>query len=226
MILSGLFVAAAVGFLGYRLSNLALQIPRYAQYWKEQNLRPAKGDPVVYVAMGDSTAQGIGASEPEKGYVGLIAKEIERQKNRPVKIINISKSGARIQDSIRDQLPELAKHKPDYITIEIGANDMPHFDERTFRTEMNQLMLSLPSPTIISDMPYFGGGRRRDLDKNAQAASKIIHELAEQHQLKVAKLYEVTKVNDNIFNVAVDLFHPSNRGYRNWHKAFANELIL
>ena len=51
------------------LLRLRGDVSAYAKYWKS---RPSEGS-FTYVALGDSAAQGLGASRPELGYVGLLA---------------------------------------------------------------------------------------------------------------------------------------------------------
>ncbi|MEO5743679.1 MAG: hypothetical protein ABIQ53_03685, partial [Terracoccus sp.] len=58
---------------GVRLWHLRGEVARYGRYWAQ----PRGGNAgILYVALGDSTAQGIGASRPERGYVGLIAERL------------------------------------------------------------------------------------------------------------------------------------------------------
>ncbi len=221
-----LIAAAIVIIFVVLLFSLYLQISRYRAYWQKRASQTVPDNALVYVALGDSAAQSIGATSPDKGYVGLIAAELEQKYRCPVHVINISKSGTRVIDVLREQIPQLKNHKPDIITIEAGANDMSTFNEATFRSEMNELMAALPPQTVISDIPYYGGGRKRNLEVNAVAASRIISELAVQYGLKVAPLHEITKARDNLLTMSFDILHPSNRGYRNWYLAFAKPLEL
>ena len=51
--------------------RLAATIPLHSAHWREQ--RKKSGD-LLYVAIGDSAAQGIGASRPHHSYVGVLAR--------------------------------------------------------------------------------------------------------------------------------------------------------
>ena len=206
--------------VGIAFAGLYSQVPRYKNYWQRRAAKPMPDNALVYVAMGDSTAQGIGASSPDKGYVGLIAKALQEQEGRPVHVINLSKSGARVQDCLREQLPQLQNLHPDVITLEIGANDMSQWDEDSFKKDMNELLSQLPKQTVVSDIPYFGGGRKRRLEPQVLAASRIISELAQEYALRVAPLYQVTKEHDSVRTMTIDFLHPSNKGYQNWYAAF------
>lgn len=173
----------------------------------------------IHVALGDSAAQGIGASKPQLGYVGLIAARIQKQTGQTVRIINLSVNGAKIEDVINTQLPKLRGYKPNLITLEVGANDVAqHYDAKLFQTGYNKLASALPTDTIISNLPYFGGR----ISHNAQAldANKYIGIAAQKYGLRVADLQTITRQHNSILNYAADYFHPNNRGYRNWADAF------
>jgi acyl-CoA thioesterase I len=202
------------------LVSLSRDVAGYREYWNRRASQPVEDNALVYVALGDSTAQSIGSSKPERGYVGLLADALEAKHNRPVHVINLSVSGAKLHDALKSQLPEMKLLVPDVVTIEIGANDMQSFEASSFRRDMDALMQGLPSHTVVSDVPYFGGGRRRSLEPNVIQANKIIHELAAKYKLRLAPLHQVTKDKNNIFVNAIDFFHPSNQGYQNWFSAF------
>lgn len=216
LLLIGLLVLAYL----VSLAELFSQIPRYKKFWEKQNGNSIPENALIYVALGDSTAQGIGATSPRRGYVGQLEESLSQKYQRPVHTINLSKSGARLEDCIDEQLPKLATLNPDIVTIEIGANDMQSYEPERFRKEMAVIIAGLPDGTVISDMPYFGGGRRSASDQAAQDASAIIRELAAERSLEVAALYNQTKVNNHLNTYAPDFFHPSSYGYKNWHNAF------
>ncbi|MDZ7786039.1 MAG: GDSL-type esterase/lipase family protein [Candidatus Saccharibacteria bacterium] len=199
---------------------LKSQVARYDAHWERVAARESPEDALTYLALGDSAAQGIGATSPQRGYVGLIAKSLENKHQRPVHTINISKTGARLQDCIDEQLPRLTKLSPDVVTIQIGANNMKDFSPDNFQKRMNTIMQALPEHAAISDIPYFGGGRHRGLEDNVLRANQIIHGLAKKHRLSVAPLHEFTKDRDSLLTYSADLFHPGNIGYKNWHDAF------
>lgn len=223
-----LYLYWALGIILFVIVVMAIlfvtSISRYAKYWQQQAERTDQAKPLSYVALGDSAAQGIGASSAAKGYVGLIAKRLSQQKNQPVHVINLSKSGAKISDVLNTQIPELNKLHPDVITIEIGANDIKGFDATRFEAQATSLFEQLPKDTFISDIPYFGG-RSRWLDpkqeKNVVAANVILHRLAHEQGRTLVELHQETqKRNKYPWDYAIDYFHPNNIGYRAWADVF------
>ena len=66
-----------------------------------------------YVAIGDSAAQGIGASRPDRSYVGVLADDIHAATGRSVRVINLSISGATV-----DVATLLERHRPTVVWTE------------------------------------------------------------------------------------------------------------
>lgn len=224
-------VAIVVLIILLRLGELYTQLARYKVYWNthnQQTLANSRSENIRYYGLGDSAAQGVGATSPQKGYVGLIAKSLNEKNSQPVELINLSKSGAKIADVTRDQLPimeSLGVKSNAVVTVEIGANDILSFQSERFEREMNELMGKLPKQTIISDIPTFKGGRFAKYEPNVLAANQIIIRLSDQHGLKRAKLFDKINANHGVTTFAADMFHPSNRGYReNWAPAFLDQL--
>jgi acyl-CoA thioesterase-1 len=198
-----------------KLLQLKSSVGRYADYWK--NTTTKSGD-FTYVVLGDSAAQGIGANKPERGYVGLLAKHIEQTTGKKVRIINLSVTGATINDVLHNQLPELKNYQPDLLTVEIGSNDVYAYDAAKFRKDYEELASKLPAGTPVANIPYFGGRIRKN--DTAIEASQYIADAAHKYNLKLVDLQIETREKQSILNYSADYFHPSNRGYRNWESAF------
>ena len=156
--------------LSFRLFKLSRSVGAYKHYWEKQAAIPIYEGSLVYVPLEISTAQGIGASSPDKGYVGLNAKRLAALSGRPVHVINLSVSGADIKHLTDEQLPKLQKLNlpaDAVITLAIGANDLKDFRADIFLTQTEELFKQLPMHTIVADIPYFGGGRAKDRETDA-----------------------------------------------------------
>ncbi|WP_394771592.1 SGNH/GDSL hydrolase family protein [Lacisediminihabitans sp.] len=199
-------------------ARLASTLHLNAKWWKEQH--DESGD-LLYVAIGDSAAQGIGASRPGRGYVGMIATHLRERTGGTVRVVNLSVSGARLRDAIATQLPALAGLDPDILTVAIGANDMAEFDPERFERELTIIFDALPSHAIVSEVPAFYIGAA---EKRARAANAIVHRLADARGFEVAPLHRMTRSQGGaryaLNQVAADFFHPNDRGYRVWASAF------
>ncbi len=176
------------------------------------------------MALGDSVANGIGASQPHNGYVGLIAREIHEATGRGVHVINVSVTGATTADVVREQLPKIRHLQPDLVTLDIGANDVNRkIPEETFLRDFATILDSLPAGrTIVADLPTFKRGPKQStlLRLNGE-----IHEGARARNLEVAHIFDVTAATIGDWRTyGADFFHPSDKGHRNWYHAFETPL--
>ena len=204
---------------GGGMTRLAETIPVNSAYWREQHRRSGE---LLYVALGDSAAQGIGASRPGHSYVGLVARDIRNLSGRTVRVANLSQSGARLREALERQLPVLATLQPDIVTVAIGANDIAGFEAERFERELRMLFAALPAQAIVADVPSFYLGRA---EQSARAANRIVRAVAAEFGLAVAPLHQVTRrrsaARTALRDVAADFFHPNDRGYTVWASAFA-----
>ena len=200
-----------------KLFRLQRSVDTHAQFWSQPR---GQAGGLLYVALGDSAAQGIGASSPQRGYVGLIADRFAEATGQPVQIVNLSRSGARIDDVLERQLPLLRQYQPDLITVGIGGNDIRRFDLATLTDRVARLMAALPAGAVVADAPYFMHGR---WERDASAAANAMSEAARRRRLSVVPLHEALRAEGwsaMFTQFAADWFHPNDRGHRVWADAF------
>ena len=193
------------------------KLPVHSKWWRDH--MKVTGE-IVYVAIGDSAAQGIGASRPDNSYVGLVAEHVRRLTDRSVHVINLSISGARVSDAIELQLPKLAELTPDIVTVSIGANDMAAFDPQRFERDVRRLFSALPAKSLVADLPSF---HLAEGERKVTIANRIVRKVAIAHGLTLVPLYKTTRKQGlalALTQVAGDFFHPNDRGYRVWASAF------
>ena len=190
----------------------------HAKWWKDQ--RRGNGN-LLYVAMGDSAAQGIGASRPGRSYVGLIARQLRASTGQSVRVVNLSQAGARLSDALSKQVPQLSPLQPDVVTVSVGANDIAEFDQKRFAREFGELCAALPPDTLVADLPSFYIGER---ERNVRIANAIVRKVVAEHSLTLVPLYRATQrrgvSRTALRDVSVDFFHPNDRGYSIWASAF------
>ncbi|GAB2974947.1 SGNH/GDSL hydrolase family protein [Frigoribacterium salinisoli] len=194
-------------------------LPVHSAWWRQ---RFDKQGSLLYVALGDSTAQGIGATNPGRSYVGRLAGRIRSATHGSVRVVNLSVSGATTWLCRKDQLPKLAKidREPDVVTVGIGANDIIDFEPERFERNLRHIYSALPSHAIVGDVPAMF---LPDREKKIAVANEIVHRVAAEHSLTVAPVYDTTRRRGFLRtwrNSAGDLFHPNDRGYRVWASAF------
>ncbi|WP_223692196.1 SGNH/GDSL hydrolase family protein [Leifsonia poae] len=198
-------------------STLNETLPVHSKWWRDH--AKTEGE-LLYVALGDSAAQGIGASEPKNSYVGVIADHIREVTGRSVRVVNLSVSGATVALAVADQLPRFAGYEPDVVTVAIGANDIGAFDPDLFEAGIRQVFDALPDDTIVGDLPCFYLPWN---EKKVAVGNRILREVAAERSLTVVPLHDTMKrqgLRGIVTQFAKDLFHPNDHGYRVWASAF------
>ena len=100
-----------------------VQARTFADFWTRQNEKALAADGPLWVVLGDSTAQGLGASSPLHGYVGQVLNALRRT-GSPWRVLNLSRSGAQTRHVLADQLPLVDGLTPALVTCGIGNNDI------------------------------------------------------------------------------------------------------
>lgn len=213
--LVGLWAAWRYARSDHWAAVLAERKPAHALYW--ENLAQRRGE-ILYVAIGDSTAQGIGARDPARSYVG----QLERMLDANLRVVNLSISGARLSDIITSVLPRLEQLELDnaLVTFAAGANNIADFDPERFRQDLATILDALPPHALVADIPSF---YVHPYQPQVRAANAILHELADARDLAVVPLFAATNrigAAALALHHAPDLFHPNDRGYRIWARTF------
>lgn len=192
-------------------------LPIHSKWWRD--VAKVEGE-LLYVAIGDSAAQGVGASAPKNSYVGVIADRIAAATGRSVRTVNLSVSGATVALAVANQLPQFAELQPDVVTVAIGANDIAVFDPATFEEGIRKVFEAVPDDAIVADLPYF---YLPWTERKVAVANRILRAAAEERGLTVVPLHEAMRrqgIYGAFTQFAEDLFHPNDHGYRVWASAF------
>jgi len=210
---------ARAGIRGQRAASQRVvdMLPVHADWWRERLHHEGQ---LTYVAIGDSAAQGVGATAPGRGYVGLLARRIRHRSRMTVRVVNLSVSGSTTWGAKKDQLPKLQHFTPDICTVSIGANDIADFHPDKFERNIRAIYGAVPSHAVVAELPCMFVP---DRERKVAVANEIVHRVAAELGLTVAPLHEITKrvgIRRTFFNTYGDLFHPNDRGYEIWASAF------
>ncbi|MEO0494133.1 MAG: SGNH/GDSL hydrolase family protein [Actinomycetota bacterium] len=205
------------------IRSVSATIDPIERRWHElvaHNLAAADGTdrPPLWVVLGDSTAQGIGASSIDHGWVPRLHAALD-DGGRPHALVNLSRSGAHSTHVIVEQLPLLdhLPYAPSIVTVCVGANDLmanpyaPHLTRRLERLAAaaphGSILCTLPGPSFSPTAIYVNRAVRR-------AAAEHGHLVAElgAHMLPPHK------------GLSADRYHPNDRGYDAWMRAFAEPM--
>jgi lysophospholipase L1-like esterase len=177
------------------------EIKPYAEAWHQRNLEAlASADP-LWVVLGDSLSQGVGASSIERSWVLQTCRALADRGLR-YRIVNLSFSGARVDDVLDRQIPALAglAVAPDLITVLIGSNDIIKRDLRARLPERYRAMLSaLPAGALVATVPRTRGVQAE--------VNRIVHEAEDAGAVVAVPLHFAAGAR------APDHFHPDDAGY-------------
>lgn len=178
------------------------QVIPYAAAWRRHNDDALAATGPLWVALGDSMTQGIGASAYDRGWVGQI---VGRMPGR--RVVNLAVTGGRVRDVLDRQLPALDSlgTAPDLVTLLIGSNDLINPRLRpTLLTGLTELLHALPRGTVVGNQP---GTHTAALEVN-----QLIDDAVAERGLVLAELRD-PRTRHWGGKLSADHFHPNDRGY-------------
>jgi len=202
------------------IGRVHAQVAPFAEAWTISNDRALTRNGPLWVALGDSMSQGIGARDISGGWVGQLHSRLAAA-GRDLRLVNLSKTGARVRDVLDDQLPRLHEitAQPDLVTVLVGANDMLRRNRREPAVrDFGRLVAELPTgSTVIATLP------RRN--PHALAINALVDDAAAAGRMRVADMRGRTLASLRGTR-ADDHFHPNERGYASIADAFAMAIGL
>jgi acyl-CoA thioesterase I len=208
----------------------------FAAYWdvhnqevlasRERALRDGVALDPLWVVLGDSTAQGLGAPGPRGGYVGQTLYELRRTTGRHWQVLNLSVSGALMRDVLAEQIPRLDGLHPDLVTCGAGVNDILYSPPGKLFGDLRTLLAAVPEDTVMLDLPLlsgFWGIVGRMSVPYITRINRVIREVAAERKLQVAEISRHF-TPPWVGKFSVDNFHPSQDGYRDWSRALVEAL--
>ena len=187
-----------------------------------------------YIAAGDSTAVGYGATNSSTTYTNLIVEDLA--KNKKVYYRNVAVIGDQTDDLIRTQLQQIIDFKPDIVTISIGANDVTHLKSSkkillNIKMIIDSILQKTAATIYVTDIPDFSWAQilpkpyRILLEYKDRSLNEHIKQL-ESDRVKIVDIHDFgwSKFPDQGVTNAADNFHPNDLGYENWASAFLNRI--
>lgn len=187
-----------------------------------------KKSTVTYVAVGDSTGVGVGATEG--GYPARLLKRI-KQEGHAARLVNLCVSGATTEDLLRGQLKPALAARPTLLTIGIGINDVGHQVSaenfaRNFEEIVKRLKAGTNASIVVSNLPDISFAPVVPASLREQTRGQInrfnerIAEIVKRYELTLVDAYtethSVIPTHPEFFSD--DGFHPSDAGYEYWAK--------
>jgi acyl-CoA thioesterase-1 len=192
----------------------------FAAHWHAHNEDVLHQDGPLWVVLGDSTAQGLGAQSPEGGYVGQVLTVLRQQTGQPWRVLNLSVSGSLTRDVTGVQLTRVPAGA-DLVTCGIGVNDILYTGPGKLFADLRALIAAVPDHTVLLDLPLPAGcwgPLGRASVPYVTRINRIIHAGAAARGLPVAEVSAHFRPPWT-GKFASDCFHPSQDGYRDWSRA-------
>ena len=186
-------------------------------------------EPVVYVALGDSTVEGVGATRHGADYVSRLYARLHEVYPR-ASVVNLGVGGATSADVRADQLERAVVLRPHLVTLSIGPNDIteqvPVSEyERNVETIFGRLTRETGAVVVVNLLPDLAVTPRFRGRETAPAVGGLtvrfndtLGRLARSYGVEVVDLYRPSQVEipRQPELVAADGYHPSDLGYERW----------
>jgi lysophospholipase L1-like esterase len=192
-------------------------------------LHADRGVTLVYVALGDSTVEGIGASTAAASYVGRLHDRL-RAVYPQARTTNLGVAGATSADVVAGQLERAIALAPDLVTLSIGPNDITgrvsvRDYERHVDTIFTRLRKETTAVVVVNLLPDLAVTPRFRNDPARATVGRLSIEFnealarrAREHGVEIVDLYGPSRaeVMARPELIASDGYHPSDLGYARW----------
>jgi len=209
---------------------LALAIVAGCSWTRATRTLPADHDAeIVYVALGDSTVEGVGASSPDTTYVSLLHTRL-RAVYRNARLVNLGVGGATSADVLTRQLDRAVALGPALVTLSVGPNDItervPLADyTRNMDVILGRLAGDTRAVIVVNLLPdlavtprFHGHETQAVVGRRSVEFNDALARVAGRHGAQIVDLYAPSQreVPARPELVAGDGYHPSDLGYARW----------
>jgi len=187
---------------------------------------------ISYVALGDSTVTGVGATAPQNAYVGRLYSRLVGVYPQ-ARLTNLGVSGAVSADVVRDQLPQALARQPQLLTLSVGPNDITGgLDVAQYEQNIDAVLRALNrdlSPLLVVNLlpdlglaPRFTPDQKAAVSARTVAFNDAVRRKGTAWGVEIVDLYtsSQTEVPAHPEYFSADRYHPSDAGYARWADLF------
>ncbi len=159
---------------------------------------------VLYVALGDSTVEGVGATSPDRNYVSQLHERL-RAVYPNARVINLGVGGATSADVLLRQVGRAIEQRPQLVTGRLR-----------YETTAVIVVNLIPDLAVT---PRFSRSRARDaVGRRTVAFNEAIERRGRAHGAELVDLYAVSQREVPLRPELIwsDGYHPSDLGYARW----------
>lgn len=194
-----------------------------------RGLPPEPGAEVRYVALGDSTVEGIGASRRELNYVSRIHARL-RERYPAAVMWNLGVGGATSADVRDSQLHPAVEFRPHLVTLSVGPNDITRGVpvqqyQRNVQAILETLSTKTPAMIVVNLLPdlgvtgrFRGGPHAERVTRLSVEFNEALRRAAGPYGTELVDLYRASReeVPRHPELLSRDGYHPSDAGYARW----------
>jgi lysophospholipase L1-like esterase len=195
----------------------------------ERTLPADRSARVVYVALGDSTVEGVGASSAGRTYVGRFHQRL-RDVYPQATAINLGVAGATAADVVGGQLERAVGLGPTLVTLSVGPNDITGriaVDDftsnvatifRRLTRETTAVVVANLLPDLAVTPRFRQGPAREVVGRRTVEFNDALRRTAGEYGVAVVDLYGPSReeVPRRPELISGDGYHPSDEGYARW----------
>lgn len=128
----------------------------HAAFWDDWNAKAVQESGPLWLALGDSSTQGIGAPDPMDGWVPRVLELLRETTGEPWRVINLAITGGQFSDIVEHELPRIdlledAGQLPRLATLIAGANNlMAPASWRGANGELKTILSRLPERSVVA----------------------------------------------------------------------------
>jgi lysophospholipase L1-like esterase len=211
------------------LSLAALLVACSSQPNAASGLPAEPGAEVRYVALGDSTVEGVGASRRELNYVSRIHARL-RERYPAAVMRNLGVGGATSADVRDRQLRPAVEFRPHLVTLSVGPNDITQGVsvqqyEGNVQAILETLSRNTPAVIVVNLLPDLGVTARFRGGPHAERVTRLsvefngaLRRAAGRNATELVDLYTASReeVPRRPELLSRDGYHPSDAGYARW----------
>jgi acyl-CoA thioesterase-1 len=185
--------------------------------------------PIVYVALGDSTVEGQGASRADANYVSRLHARL-RAVYPGARMMNLGYGGATSTDVLAAQVRRAVDAVPNLVTLSVGPNDITRgVAVERFERRVDEILGALERETtavvVVNLLPdltltprFRSSDRRTAIARQVELFNEVLQRQARRHGAEVVDLYTASRneLPEHPEFVGADGYHPSDVGYARW----------
>jgi lysophospholipase L1-like esterase len=195
-----------VGAVVPGVGRVAATVEGWHRRWDEANAAAARARGPLWIALGDSSQVGVGASRFEATSVALGLARLRNATGEPWRVINLARHGVKLSTVVQTQVSRIGEWgEPALVTVGAGANDVLwSFGLAPALDGVDLLLRSLPAGAVAGTIPlgWTGKGHRVNDHLRVRAPGYGVH-VSEAGVMPPGRAYR-----------ADDRLHPNDAGYR------------